>query len=144
MSPSSRQRPRRLIAAAVLNTFAGVVNLGGLLVLALLSNVPEPYRVAPLSAGVVGLSTALMIVWSIVALWGIGWARWLMLFSAALFYGAMVIQILHFHAQAPDADQAQVPLVFNLAIYASALGFNAWALLSAKARRFFATAPAVT
>lgn len=138
MTTQTRKRPKRLWAVALLDIFYASISLAAILFLSLSSQVPDDLRLTPMASVLPGLATAMLILWSVLALCGIAWARCLMLVAALFFFGSIIVQNLQLYAQAHDAAEGTMQLVANIVRTVISMAFNLWALLSAKTRLFFA------
>lgn len=141
MTDPLRQRPKRLWVAALMNIVLGMLSLAALAFLSLSTQVPDDFRIGAGETAVSALSTGMLIVWSVLTLMGIPWARYLMLAAALLFYGGIAIQNIQLYHQVDDAHLATLPFVAHIVRSAIEIAINLWALLSAKTRRYFERSP---
>jgi hypothetical protein len=141
MTEQHRKRPKRLWIAALLNILAGTISLGALVFLSLSTQVPESLRLDASATVVAGLSTSMLILWSVLALLGIRWARYLMLVAALLFYGGILIQNIQLYLQVDEGQPGTRQLVAHVVRSGFDIALNLWALLSAKTGRYFAQRP---
>lgn len=136
---SGDERPKRLWVAAILNTLTGLVAIGGGLFFIYSDKVPAEARPAifELALGI-GLSVVL-VVGSGLALMGKNFWRYVMLVSAAVFYGMMVTQnVMLLAALPPDAESRLYATGWGTVVRSTLyMALTVWALFSAPSRRFF-------
>lgn len=138
MTEHLRKRPKRLWGAALMNIILGTLSLAALTFLTLSTQVPEDVRPGAADTALAALSTGMLIAWSVLALMGKAWARYLMLVAALLFYGGIMIQNIQLYSYAEDANLATTPLIVNTVRSLIEIAVNLWALLSAETRQYFA------
>ena len=136
-----RKRPKRLWAAALMNIAIGLLSLTMLTMI-----LARPALREQMGTSSAGLALAMslgiaLIVSSALALLGKPWARWLMLAAAAVYYGTLVVQNLQLLSSADLTDLSRQKFVTNAGRSLLELAINAWALLSAKTRRYFDRPP---
>lgn len=137
MTEPPLQRPVRLWVAALMNIILGTLSLAAVAFLSLSTQIPEAFRTGAGNTVVFALSTGLLIAWSVLALMGKPWARYLMLAAALLFYSGILIQNIQLYRSAADAHLATAPLIAQVAAGVIEIAINLWALLSAKTGRYF-------
>ncbi|WP_313915095.1 hypothetical protein [Tahibacter sp.] len=120
-----------------MNIILGTLSLAAVAFLSLSPQIPDAFRTGVGNTVVFALSTGLLIAWSVLALMGKPWARYLMLAAALLFYGGILIQNIQIYRSAADAHLATAPLIAQVAAGVIEIVINLWALLSAKTRRYF-------
>lgn len=138
MTELPRKRPKRLWVAALMNIILALFSLAALTFLSLSVQIPENFRIGVGATVVAALSTGMLIVWSVLALRGESWARYLMVAAAVLFYGGILIQNVQLYRSAEDAHLATVPFVAHVVRSALEIAINLWAALSAKTNAYFA------
>ena len=134
-------RPKRLWAAAIMNILVAAISVVALAYLLLSSNPHIPSGLRPgLFTTLLSLATsAALIVASVLALFGLKFARRFMLIAALIFFGILGYQSLAIimWGDTPLATELTPRLWTNVIRNALEIGINVWALCSAKTAAFF-------
>jgi len=133
-------RPKRLWAAAILNTLIGFIAIGLMVFLLISARVPASLRPGVwglVSAGVLG---SLLIIYSVLALMGRPAARNSLLMVATIFYGTIIAQNALVLTGFSDSLVPSRKLVIDIVRHSISLAITWWGLASAKTVQFFDTA----
>jgi len=136
-----RKRPKRLWAAALMNIAIALLSLTMLTLIIARPELREQMGTSSASLALAVFLGIALIASSALALLGKPWARWLMLAAAAVYYGTLIVQNLQLMSTPDMTELFRQKLITNAGRSLLELAINAWALLSAKTRRYFDWSP---
>lgn len=142
MSELQTRRPKRLWVAALMNIAVGLMAMVFVVFFSLSSRVPDEARLGTGSIVFAVITTSLLIVSSVLALFGK--RRWdrIMLSAALVYYGSVLAQNASLLVQSEELIIPVQKVVANVARSGIEIAINLWAILSAKTRFFFRHASA--